>query len=49
MICSEDLQPDSPKTRAVSIRRFYDQWPQYDRRLTEIVGALTDQPLAIEP
>jgi uncharacterized damage-inducible protein DinB len=32
----------------MSIRRFYDRWPQYDRRLTEVVGALTGEQLAIE-
>jgi uncharacterized damage-inducible protein DinB len=31
----------------MSIRRFYDRWPQYNRRLTEIVGAMTDEQLAI--
>lgn len=33
----------------MSIRRFYDRWPQYDRRLTEIVGAMSDEQLAIRP
>jgi uncharacterized damage-inducible protein DinB len=33
----------------MSIRRFYDQWPQYNQRLTEIVGAMTDEQLAIRP
>jgi uncharacterized damage-inducible protein DinB len=33
----------------VSIRKFYDRWPQYNRRLTEIVGAMTDEQLAIRP
>ena len=33
----------------MSIRRFYDRWPQYNRRLTEIVGAMTDEQLAIRP
>jgi uncharacterized damage-inducible protein DinB len=33
----------------VSIRRFYDRWPQYNRRLTEVVGAMTDEQLAIRP
>jgi uncharacterized damage-inducible protein DinB len=31
----------------MSIRLFYDRWPQYNRRLTETVGALTDEQLAI--
>jgi uncharacterized damage-inducible protein DinB len=33
----------------MSIRQFYDRWPQYNRRLTEIVGAMTDDQLAIRP
>jgi uncharacterized damage-inducible protein DinB len=33
----------------VTIRRFYDRWPQYNRRLTEIVAAMTDEQLAIRP
>lgn len=33
----------------MSIRRFYDRWPQYNRRLTEIVAAMTDDQLAIRP
>ena len=31
------------------IRAFYDRWPQYNRRLTEIVGAMSDEHLAIRP
>jgi uncharacterized damage-inducible protein DinB len=31
------------------IRLFYDRWPQYNRRLTEIVGAMSDEHLAIRP
>lgn len=31
----------------MSIRLFYDRWPQYNRRLTEIVGAMSDKDLAI--
>lgn len=31
----------------MSIRRFYDRWPQYNRRVTEVIGALTDEQLAI--
>jgi uncharacterized damage-inducible protein DinB len=31
----------------MSIRRFYDHWPQYNRRLTEIVAAMSDEQLAI--
>jgi uncharacterized damage-inducible protein DinB len=33
----------------MSIRTFYDRWPQYDRRLTEVVAAMTDEQLAIRP
>jgi uncharacterized damage-inducible protein DinB len=33
----------------MSIRVFYDRWPQYDRRLTEVVSAMTDEQLAIRP
>jgi uncharacterized damage-inducible protein DinB len=33
----------------MSVRQFYDQWPQYNRRLTEVIAALTDQQLAISP
>ena len=33
----------------MSIRLFYDRWPQYNRRLTEIVDALSDEQLAITP
>ena len=33
----------------MSIRRFYDRWPQYNRRLTEIVRAMNDKQLAIRP
>jgi uncharacterized damage-inducible protein DinB len=38
--------PDRRLT-SMSIRRFYDRWPQYNRRLTEVVGAMTDEQLAI--
>jgi uncharacterized damage-inducible protein DinB len=31
------------------IRPFYDRWPQYNRRLTEIVGSMADEQLAIRP
>jgi uncharacterized damage-inducible protein DinB len=31
------------------ITPFYDRWHQYNRRLTEIVGAMTDEQLAISP
>ena len=32
----------------MSIRRFYDRWPQYNRRLTEVIAAMTDEQLAIQ-
>ena len=31
------------------IRRFYDRWPQYNRRLTEIVAAAADAELFLYP
>jgi uncharacterized damage-inducible protein DinB len=33
----------------MSIRTIFDHWPQYNRRLTEVVGAMTDEQLAIRP
>ena len=33
----------------MSIRRFYDRWPQYNRRLNDVVAAMTDDQLAIRP
>ena len=33
----------------MSIRLFYDRWPQYNRRLTEIIGGMADEQLAIRP
>lgn len=33
----------------MSIRLFYGMWPQYDRRLREVVAAMTDEQLAIRP
>jgi uncharacterized damage-inducible protein DinB len=33
----------------MSIRRFYDRWPQYNRRISEVVRAMTDEQLAIRP
>lgn len=35
----------SPST----IRPFYDRWPQYNRRLRDVVAAMTDEQLAIQP
>jgi uncharacterized damage-inducible protein DinB len=31
----------------MSIRAFYDQWPTYNRRLVEVVGAMSPEQLAI--
>jgi uncharacterized damage-inducible protein DinB len=33
----------------VPIRQLYDRWPQYNRRLTEVVAAMTDAELKIRP
>jgi uncharacterized damage-inducible protein DinB len=33
----------------MSIRPSYDRWPQYNRRLTETIAALTDEQLATRP
>ena len=33
----------------MTIRPFYDRWPQYNRRLSEVVGVMTDEQLAIQP
>ena len=33
----------------MSIRRFYDRWPQYNRRLREVVAGMTEEQLAIRP
>jgi uncharacterized damage-inducible protein DinB len=33
----------------MSIRLFYDRWPQYNRRIAEVIGAMTDEQLAIRP
>jgi hypothetical protein len=32
-----------------TIRAAYSMWPQYDRRLREVIGAMTDEQLAIRP
>lgn len=32
-----------------SIRPYYDMWPQYERRLREIVAPMTTEQLAIRP
>jgi uncharacterized damage-inducible protein DinB len=33
----------------MSIRLFYDRWPQYNRRLIETIGGLSDEQLALRP
>ena len=33
----------------MSIRRFYDRWPQYQRRLREVIAGMTDPQLALRP
>ena len=32
-----------------TIRPAYDMWPQYNRRLREVIAAMTDEQLAIRP
>ena len=32
-----------------TIRPAYSMWPQYNRRLREVVAAMTDEQLAIRP
>ena len=36
-------------TETGSIRLFYDHWPQYNRRLVEVVRPMTAEQLAIRP
>ena len=33
----------------MSIRSFYDQWPQYNRRMVEVIGVMSDEQLAHRP
>ncbi len=33
----------------MSIRLFYDQWPQYNKRLTDVVARMSVGPLALRP
>ena len=33
----------------MSIRPFFDMWPQYNRRLRDVIAAMTDEQLAIRP
>ncbi len=32
-----------------TIRPFYDRWPQYNRRLRDVIAAMSDAQLAIRP
>jgi uncharacterized damage-inducible protein DinB len=32
-----------------AIRPFYDMWPQYNRRLRDVIAAMTDEQLAVRP
>ena len=32
-----------------TVRPTYDMWPQYNRRLREVIGAMADEQLAIRP
>jgi uncharacterized damage-inducible protein DinB len=32
-----------------SLRQPYEMWPQYNRRLRDVIGAMTDEQLAIRP
>ncbi len=32
-----------------TIRPFYDMWPQYNRRLREVIAEMTDEQLAVRP
>ncbi len=32
-----------------TIRPYYDMWPQYNRRLRDVIAAMTDAQLAIRP
>lgn len=34
---------------AMTIKPFYDMWEQYNRRMTEVIGAMTDEHLAVAP
>jgi uncharacterized damage-inducible protein DinB len=33
----------------MSIRSFYDKWPQYNRRMVEVIGAMSETQLALRP
>lgn len=40
---------DAVDLPTMAIRPFYDRWPQYNRRLTEIVAGMSEEQLAIRP
>lgn len=48
-------QPEAPLSDAtrivsdISIRPFFDQWPQYNRRMVEVIGAMSDEQLSVRP
>ena len=33
----------------MSVLAFYDQWPQYNRRIVEVIAEMTDEQLAVRP
>jgi uncharacterized damage-inducible protein DinB len=37
------------KEPPMPVRPFYGMWPQYHRRLREVIGAMSDEQLAIRP
>jgi uncharacterized damage-inducible protein DinB len=43
----------SPSTMSAdsmpTIRPFYDMWPQYNRRLRDVIAGMTDEQLAVRP
>jgi len=41
--------PYAHRMTASTIRPFYAMWPQYNRRLREVIGAMTDELLGIRP
>jgi uncharacterized damage-inducible protein DinB len=34
---------------AMTIRPFYDMWPQYERRLRDVIAGMSDEQLAVQP
>jgi uncharacterized damage-inducible protein DinB len=33
----------------LSLRAFYDQWPTYNRRMVDVIGAMSPEQLAVRP